>query len=197
MILLKKVEKNIAVELLNQGKAIIFPTETSYGLGCDATNQEAVDKIFKIKGRGRDKPLLVVVPTIKMAKDYLEWNETLGELAKKDWPGALTIVVRVKPSNLAKGVVSKDGTVAIRVTAAETPKYLSEQIGKPIVATSANLADVGDVYNSDELIEMYTDKEFFPDAIIDVGVLEKNPPTTIISVVGGNIKVLRQGEIKI
>jgi L-threonylcarbamoyladenylate synthase len=60
----------LIVELLN-GKTVIVPTETSYGLGCDAVNQSAVDAVFAIKGRPSDKPLLVVVPTIAMAKKYL------------------------------------------------------------------------------------------------------------------------------
>src|SRR3989339_315883 len=80
------------IDLIKAGGVVIFPTETSYGLGCDATNQSAVDKIFAIKGRVGDKPLLVVVPDIKMAKKYLKWNTTLDNLAQKYWPGALTMV---------------------------------------------------------------------------------------------------------
>ena len=85
----------VVVEILN-GETIVFPTETTYGLGCDATNQKSVDKIFKIKGRKSDKPLLVVVPTVEMAKKYLKWNDTLDKLAKKYWPGALTIIGEYK-----------------------------------------------------------------------------------------------------
>ena len=100
----------IVSEILN-GKVLVFPTETSYGLGCDATNQESVDKIFKIKGRTDDKPLLVVVDSIESAKKYLHWNETLEKLAQKYWPGPLTIVGEYAGENLAKGVVGKDNTI--------------------------------------------------------------------------------------
>ena len=191
------VNKNEALDYLQRGKTIIFPTETSYGLRCDATNQEAVDKIFKIKGRRGDKPLLVVVPSVEMAKMYLEWSPLLEELSNKYWPGALTMVGKLKVNlrpelrsreskklkvgELANGVMGQDGTVAVRVTNAEIAKYLSEQLGRPVVATSANLADAGDVYDSQELIKMYKGREFQPDAIIDAGVLPKNPPTTIVS----------------
>jgi len=197
------VEKEEAINYLKSGKVIIFPTETSYGLGCDATNQEAVDRIFKIKGRRGDKPLLVVVPTVEMAKEYLEWNDLLEEIAIKHWPGAVTVVGHTplikggRGGMLANGVVGQDNTVAVRVTNAEIPKYLSEQLGRPVVATSANLADTGDVYDSVELIKMYENREFQPDAIIDLGILPANPPTTIVSVVGGELKMLRQGEVKI
>lgn len=195
-----------ALDYLKSGKTVIFPTETSYGLGCDATNQEAVDTIFRIKARRNNKPLLVVVPTVEMAKEYLEWTPLLQSLADKYWPGALTIVqknkkthsLRLKQKNtLAIGVVGGDDTIAVRVTNAEIPKYLSAELGRPVVATSANIADAGDVYDSEELIEMYKGKEFQPDAIIGAGVLPKNPPTTIVSVVGGELKVLRQGGVKI
>lgn len=194
---MKLVNQIEALDYLKSGKIVIFPTETSYGLGCDATNQTAVDKIFKIKGRRSDKPLLVVVSSVEMAKEYLEWNDKIENLATKYWPGALTIVGKIKDNNLANGVVSKDSTVAIRVTNAEIPKYLSEQIGNPVVATSANLADQGDSYDSEELIKVYKNQEFFPDAIIAVGVIEKKLPSTIVSVIDNKVKILRQGEVKI
>jgi L-threonylcarbamoyladenylate synthase len=139
-------QKNLdkAVLALQNGQTIVFPTETSYGLGCDATNQDAVDKIFKIKGRKSDKPLLVVVPDIEMAKKYLVWNDLLEDLASKYWPGPLTVVGEYsKKDNLAKGVVATDNTIAVRVTDFPLTKLLSEKLNRPLVATSANLSDAG------------------------------------------------------
>ncbi|MFZ2190054.1 MAG: L-threonylcarbamoyladenylate synthase [Candidatus Magasanikiibacteriota bacterium] len=201
---MKIISKKQALDYFKSGKTIVFPTETSYGLGCDATNQEAVDRIFKIKGRRNDKPLLVVVPTVEMAKEYLEWSVLLQNLADKYWPGALTVVgkgkrkkEKGKSSELVNGVISKDGTAAVRVSNADIPKYLSEKLNRPVVATSANLADVGDVYDAAEIIKMYEGKDWQPDVIIDNGILPKNPPTTIVSVVGEELKVLRQGAVQV
>jgi len=198
------INQTEALDYLKSGKTIIFPTETSYGLGCDATNQKAVNKIFKIKGRRPDKPLLVVVPTVEMARKYLEWSPLLEKLSLKYWPGPFTVVSKVKVKSeklkvgeLAKGVVGSNGTVAVRVSSADAPKYLSEKLGRPVVATSANISDAGDAYDSEELIKTYEGREFQPDAIIDAGVLPHNPPTTIVSVVGEELKVLRQGAIVI
>ncbi len=215
------VNQTEAAEYLKSGKTIIFPTETSYGLGCDATNQKAVNNIFKIKGRPDDKPLLVVVPTIEMAKAYLEWTPLLEKLAQKYWftrqngseggPGPLTIVgmqkskkskklaskLGVESYELAKGVASKFGTLALRVTTAKVPKYLSEKLGRPLVATSANIAGSGDIYYSDDVLDMFENKEYLPDAFLDAGILPKNPPTTIVSVVDGEIKILRQGQVRV
>ena len=182
---------SIAVKYLKQGKILVFPTETSYGLGCDATNQNAVNKIFKIKGRQSDKPLLVVIPSVEMAKKYLVWNDLLSDLSKKYWPGPLTIVSEYnKKENLATGVVASDNTVAVRVTNNPIAKFLSEKLGRPVVATSANLADAGEVYDPKKI-------EIKTDIIVNGGVLPHNPPTTIVSVVNNNLQILRQGQLQI
>ncbi len=210
-----------AVEYLKEGKVIVFPTETSYGLGCDATDQNAVNKIFEIKGRKSDKPLLVVVPTIEMAKKYLLWNDLLEDLASKYWPGALTIVGEYlslrgatsdeaipldgsanngiatsadanrlpRNDSLAAGVVAANNTIAVRVTNHPIAKFLSEKLDRPVVATSANLADAGDIYDSKKI-------NVKPDILIDGGILPQNPPTTIVSVID-NLKILRQGQLQI
>ena len=144
------------------GKTIIYPTETSYGLGCDATSQEAVNRIFDIKGRSEDKPLLIIVPTIEMARKFLVWNNTIEQLASSYWPGPLTIIGKyntpptplIRGEVLAQGVVSKSGTVAVRVTASSIAKFLSESLGRPLVATSGNISGAGDVYSADFAAQM-------------------------------------------
>ncbi|MCX6779770.1 MAG: L-threonylcarbamoyladenylate synthase, partial [Candidatus Magasanikbacteria bacterium] len=142
----------IVSEILN-GKVIVFPTETSYGLGCDATNQAAVDRIFKIKGRSDDKPLLVTVNSIEMAKKYLLWNYNLNSLAHAYWPGPLTVVGEYAVGQLAKGVVGKDGSVAIRVSDYPLIKSITEKIQRPLVATSANLAGQPSFYSAKNFFE--------------------------------------------
>ncbi len=203
MLLVGKKELKKAVELIKRGNIVVFPTETSYGLGCDAANQEAVNKIFKIKGRAGDKPLLVVVPTVAMAKKYLVWNNLLERLAKRYWPGAVTVVgkqnqkLNIKYQKLSNGVIFENSTVALRVTDSPIPKFLSAKLGRPLVATSANIADAGDAYNAREIIKIFQKRKYKPDAVIDGGVLPHRPPTTMVSVVGGKLKVVRQGEVKI
>ncbi|MFA6105777.1 MAG: L-threonylcarbamoyladenylate synthase [Patescibacteria group bacterium] len=184
------------------GKTIVFPTETSYGLGCDATNQTAVNKIYLIKGRPDNKPLLIVVPNIEMAKKILAWNKIIDRLAEKYWPGALTIVGEATKTeswatNLARGVISEDNTVAVRVTADPLLKSITEKLGRPLVATSANYSAEGDNYRADEVIENFKDKDARPDIILNNGELPKNLPSTIVRVYSDRFVVVRQGEIKI
>lgn len=186
----------IVSEILN-GKVLVFPTETSYGLGCDATNQESVDKIFKIKGRTDDKPLLIVVDSIESAKKYLRWNEMLEKLAQKYWPGSLTIVGEYIGGNLAKGVVSKDNTIAVRVSDFSFLKSITQKIQKPLVATSANLAGEPSLFDPREIVKVFSEKENQPDLILNYGVLPKSEPTTLVSIVGDKIKILRRGTLNI
>jgi L-threonylcarbamoyladenylate synthase len=184
----------IVSEILN-GQVLVFPTETSYGLGCDATNQTVVDKIFKIKGRVDDKPLLVVVDSIETAKKYLVWNDVLEKLAQKYWPGPLTIVGEYAGDNLAAGVVGKDNTVAVRVSDFPLLKSITEKIGRPLVATSANLAGQENIYDSQKIIDIFASQKYQPDIILNYGQLPINQPTTLVSVVDDNLKILRQGKI--
>lgn len=186
--------------LLSAGKTLIFPTETTYGLGCDATNQQAVDRIFAIKGRPSDKPLLIVVPTVAEAEKYIVSHAVFNDLANTYWPGALTIVGEYKNDpafQLAQGVVSKDRTVAVRVTAHPWLGLLAKSFGRPIVATSANLAGAGEIYDPATFATMFESQTDQPDAIVDSGLLPVEPPTTIVSVVGGKQEILRQGSLKL
>lgn len=186
----------IIFEVLN-GKTLIFPTETSYGLGCDATNQKAVDKIFKIKGRKSDKPLLVVMPTIEMARKFLKWNSLLDKLSKKYWPGALTVVGEAQGKNLANGVVAKDNTVAVRVTSHPLLVSITEKVGRPLVATSANISGEENIYEAEKIYQTFETQTEKPDLILNYGILPKTRPTTIIKINNEKIEVLRQGELEV
>ena len=198
MKILNKLDVELLVDMQNDGKTLVFPTETSYGLGCDATNQEAVNKIYKIKQRDKHKPFLVVVPTIEMAKRYLEWNDLLDQLAIQYWPGPLTVIGIAKlNSGLANGVITEDNTVALRVTNNLIAKELSEKLNKPIVATSANISDTDKVYNGGSAENIFLDGNIQPDVILDFGPLPITKPTTLIDISGGEVKILRQGELEV
>lgn len=180
---------------LLSGQVIVYPTETTYGIGCDAYNQTAVDKIFAIKERPKNKPLLVLVDSIKNAKKYLVWNEKLEQLAKKYWPGPLTIIADASQEGkkLASGVVSTEGKIAIRVTAHLIAKKLVEALGKPLVSTSANIGGDKEIYDPQILREIFSHHEPAPNLLLDFGVLPFCPPTTIVDVTGEKTKIIRQG----
>jgi L-threonylcarbamoyladenylate synthase len=137
----KKFDQSIkeAVLVLHQKGSILYPTETVWGIGCDATDTEAVAKIYKIKERSREKSLIVLVSDINMLNAYV------GALNKRilktiiSYPKPLTIIYpNVK--NLAENVYNKDGTVAIRLIKHAFCKTLISEFAKPIVSTSANIS---------------------------------------------------------
>ncbi|EKE06599.1 MAG: Sua5/YciO/YrdC/YwlC family protein [uncultured bacterium] len=184
------------VEALKNGATIVYPTETCYGLGCDASNKEAVDKIFAIKKRQAHKSVLVVVPEVSMIIPFISWTPTLQNIADKYWPGALTVVVKVKDKNIfPAGVVNEDGTMAFRVTEHPLAAEISQKLNSPLVSTSANIVSMNSPYDIESVLQMFESEEIKPDIIIDAGTLPTRSPSTVIKVVDERIEILRQGEV--
>lgn len=134
--------KNIysqAVDLLNNGEVVAFPTETVYGLGAVATNDEAVKKIFTAKGRPSDNPLIVHIGTIEELPNYIEEiPEHAKKCMKAFWPGPLTIVMKAKKNVLAPSVTAGLSTVGMRMPNHHVALQLLRTLKKPVAAPSAN-----------------------------------------------------------
>ena len=130
---------DIVINDLNNKLTILYPTDTVWGLGCDATNELAVNKIYKIKHRAESKSLIILVNSIDMLQQYVENvpQEALDLLKEAKRP---TTIVYPRPKNLAKNVVAADNTVAIRIVKHEFCENLIKEFGKPIVSTSANIS---------------------------------------------------------
>lgn len=182
---------------LQKGKTIVYPTETCYGLGCDATNAKAVDKIFAIKKRQKKKTVLVVVSEVAMIMEYIDWGPALERIAQTYWPGPVTAVAQVRPGvSLPEGIVRADNTIAFRVTNHPLAQQLCEALGKPLVSTSANVAAEESPYDSDSVLAMFQDATAQPDLCIDGGALPHQAPSTIVKIMNNDhIEILRQGEV--
>lgn len=186
---------DIAVQL-RKGKTVVYPTETCYGLGCDATNQDAVHKVFEIKKRQKQKTVLVIASDVSMIMDYVTWNPTLERIAQAYWPGPVTVVTHVSAGGaLPEGIVREDNTIAFRVTNHPFAQELSAELGRPIVSTSANVAAEESPYDSDAVQKMFANNAAQPDIFIDGGALPHHAPSTIIRVDNDHIDILRQGEV--
>jgi L-threonylcarbamoyladenylate synthase len=133
----QEIEKSL--EVLKKGGIILYPTDTIWGIGCDATNQRAVDKVYKLKRRIEGKSLLVLVDSVEMIKTYVnDVNPLIVELvANYDRP--LTVIYP-GAKNVAKGVAAGDKTIGIRVVHDKFCNALIQKFGKAIVSTSANLS---------------------------------------------------------
>lgn len=190
---------------LHRGKVAVLPSETSYGLSCDATNQSAVNKIFEIKARDPKKTVLVVVDSIVEVKKYLEWNDALDFVYQNYWNnaevGPLTVVGKYHKKflakNLVRGVVSPSGTLAVRLTKHPLLKILCQKIGHPLVSTSANIAGAEENFDPAIVVEQLNGVGVNPDLMVDAGALPVALPSTVISVLDNKITILRQGEVVI
>ena len=127
------------VNYLKKGKSILYPTDTIWGIGCDATNYQAVEKIFKIKKRVEHKSLIVLVDTFEKISNYVDKVPEIARDLIESMDTPLTIIFP-KAKGLAKNVTGADGSIAIRVTKDEFCKKVIEKFGKPIVSTSANVS---------------------------------------------------------
>lgn len=193
----KEIDIDNVVTHLNAGGTLVYPTETCYGLGCDAFNNGAVEKIFKIKERDPGKPVLMLVHDVLVIKKYIDWTPTMEKLAQTYWPGPLTLVVPLTAGEhpFARGIMGSDGTIAFRVTSHPLAQELCEQLQKPLVSTSANIAAMGDPYAIENIVEMFRHHDPQPDILLDAGVLPEQKPSTIVRIDGNVLSVLRQGEI--
>jgi L-threonylcarbamoyladenylate synthase len=134
-----KQEIDNAVKVLKEGGTLVYPTDTIWGIGCDATNAKAVNKIYKIKQREGGKTLIILLDDEAKIKDYVDDVDQCVYDLMESWNKPLTIIYP-KAKNLAPNLIREDGTVAIRITKDEFSKELIREFGKPIVSTSANFS---------------------------------------------------------
>jgi L-threonylcarbamoyladenylate synthase len=195
-----KNDKNaaeVATEILKSGGLVIYPTETLYGIGADATNPKAIQKLTKYKNRPFGKPYSIAVTNQKMAEEYVELNTTAKNLYKEFLPGPLTVISKGK-HKVAHGVESEDGTLGIRIPNYKLVMDIVKKLGKPITATSANVSYKKRPYAIADILENISIKQKdLIDLIIDAGELPRNEPSTVIDTTFDDPVTLRQGEIKL
>jgi len=186
-----------AITLLKSGGVIVYPTETSYGLGCDATNLAAVERIFAIKNKPDDKALSVILPSLAEAKKYIILRTYSSRLAAHYWPGPFTLVSERQPTSPLSPHCVRRNRHAVRVSSHPVAAALAVGLGVPIVSTSANISGKGDTYKIADVLATYEGMENQPDAYIDGGDLPMVPPSTIVELGQEGFKVLRQGGLVI
>ena len=183
------------IQTLEQGGLVVHPSDTVYGLLCDATNPEAVKKLFDFKERPAGKPVSIFVSDLDMAKDYVVIDKKTEDRLKEFIPGPYTIVLPSK-HKVAKGLESEKGTLGIRI-----PKYpaileLVKKFGKPVTATSANVSSQPPNYSLDSFKGRVGDgRTKLVTLMVDGGKLPYNKPSTVIDFTTEDLKVLRQGDV--
>jgi len=180
-----------ALRVLRQGGVIVYPTETSYALGCDARSKRGVAAIFKLKGRASEKKLPVIAGSYTQARCFFKWNKHVERLARHYWPGPLTILLEPKKSL----PVSRGGGVAVRVSSDEVARRLARGLGAPLVSTSANVSGKPACFSVLELKKQFGSR-LKDVVIIDAGVLKPGKPSTIVRLTAdGIVEVIRYGSV--
>lgn len=179
--------------IVKHGGVVVFPTDTIYGIGCDPYNDAAVKRIFRIKGRDEKKPLPVLAYSAQDAEKLIALGRTGMVLAKKYWPGALTIVAPITDNNRISPIVTAGSmNLAARVPANRCVLLLLKHC-KYLVGTSANLSGQKSLKSVKEVLG--SGLAGF-DALLDGGAVEKGVESTIVDVAGATPKVVREGAIK-
>ena len=185
--------KNIlkASKILQEGGIVVFPTETVYGIGANALNDKAVEKIYAAKKRPQNNPLIVHVENLECARSIAHFSEIELFLAENFWPGPLTLVLNNSSQEISKKVTAGLRTIAIRVPKNATAISLLKTFGKPIAAPSANISGEVSPTLATHALDLKNDVEM----ILDGDYCEIGLESTILKCGEGKIDILREGSV--
>ena len=182
----------IAVRALRSGGVVAYPTETFYGLAVDPRNSAAVDKVFFIKGRPDNMALPLIAASVEQVREQVGTMTPLAErLARRGWPGALTLIIPASPA-LCAVVHRSTGTVAVRVADNVIACGLARAAGHPITSTSANLSGAAACATAQQVVESFGDGI---DVVIDAGPTPGGLASTIVDATGDTPLLVRAGAI--
>ena len=184
-----------AARLVLAGLPVAVPTETVYGLAADATNAEAVARIYAAKGRPSFNPLIVHVPDLDAAERVGRFNVDARSLALKHWPGPLTLVVPLKTGDHIAAIVTAGlDTIALRVPAHAAMQALLKACGRPLAAPSANASGSISPTRASHVLASLGGR--IP-LVIDGGATQRGIESTIVAATGDNLQLLRRGPIEV
>jgi L-threonylcarbamoyladenylate synthase len=186
------VDIETAVAVLRQAEAVVFPTETFYGVAVDAMNPRALDRLFELKGRDPDKPVALIAADLEMVERVVaEIPPAAARLAREFWPGPLTLVLPAR-TQLSGALTNREGGVGIRISPHPIALELARRLGSPLTATSANLAGDPPARTLREAWAAFGSRIA---AYLDGGILQAPLPSTVIAFHNDEIQVIRAGAI--
>lgn len=178
------------IKAVKEGKVLVCPTDTVYGLICDAKNKKAVTKIFRIKKRPKGKPISIFVKDLRMAKKFANINKKQEKFLKRAWPGIITAVLKPK-KNLPHNISQSKNTIGLRI-----PKYkmiitLIDKINRPLAESSANISGKPASGNIKKILSQFKNQKNQPDLVINAGNLPKSKPSAVLDLTTFPPKILR------
>jgi len=176
-----------ASKTIKNGGVVVFPTDTVYGIGCDPYNKEAVQKIYRIKSREISKSLPILAFSKDIATKIVEFDKDSEKIAKKIWPGPLTIILKLTDEKLRTSL-NVDDKIAIRVPKHQCTLELLKKCNF-IIGTSANISGTNSFKDPQECYRSIHDFDLF----LDGGIITSGGESTIIEFKEGKLKIHREG----
>ncbi|MFH1873681.1 MAG: L-threonylcarbamoyladenylate synthase [Pseudomonadota bacterium] len=181
-----------AVEFLQTGEVVAYPTETIFGLGADVFNKKAIKKIYDLKSRDYGLPISILIADIPMLRQYVkEVPDHALRLMRKFWPGPLTICFPAS-EEIPKGLVTNTGRVGVRLSSHPVAAALVKVFGKAITTTSANLSGYPPALSVKHIQKYFGEK--IP-CIIDAGECDPSKGSTVVDVGEDTMRIIREGSI--
>ncbi|MFH1954659.1 MAG: L-threonylcarbamoyladenylate synthase [Pseudomonadota bacterium] len=183
----------MAKEVLLRGGLVACPTESFYGLAVDATHEEAIRKLFSLKRRSPERPVLILIPSIESLTKYVtDIPPVTFKLTREFWPGGLTLVFKAS-ERVSPLLTAGTGKIGIRLSNHPVATALAQSIGKPITGTSANISGAPPCRHASEVFDYFKEEI---DLIIDGGETAGAIGSTILDVTVDPPKVLRDGMVQ-
>ena len=179
----------VAIKKIKDGGIIVFPTDTVYGIGCDPYNKKTISRLYEIKKRKKTKPFPILGVSKTELEKIAEFNTLEEKIAEKFWPGQVTLVLKVKDEKIRQSLCL-DKKIAVRVPNNQCVLSLLKEC-KLLVGTSANISDTTPFTDPNECSKNLTGY----DLLIDGGIIPSQSESTIVEIVGDDIKILREGNV--
>jgi L-threonylcarbamoyladenylate synthase len=181
-------------EVIKAGGVIAYPTDTFYGLGADPRNRRAVSRVFEIKGRGADQPILLLLHD---RSEVTAWTTVVTlsaeRLMDRFWPGPLTLVFTARP-DIFPALTGGTGTIGLRVPGSELTRTLLRRAGNALTGTSANRSGSPSTRTLDEVMRELGDRV---DLVLDGGVSAADGPSTVVDVTAEPPRIIRMGAVDV
>lgn len=185
-----------AVQVLQAGGVVLYPTDTTYALAVNALDANAVDRVFQLKERDYSKPIHVIVEHMEQAAQYVEVNQVAQRIAAEFLPGALTIVLPLKPDSAIPPLLVADaGTLGIRIPDQPVCAALSQAVDFPVTTTSANRSGMPNTYTIEAVAQQLGTDFNQIDLALDAGQIEGDGVSTVIAIEGDAVTLIREGTI--
>jgi L-threonylcarbamoyladenylate synthase len=185
----KDIEKT--AQIIEKGGIVIFPTDTVYGIGCNPYNKNSVKKIYELKSRAKIKSLPVLAYSLDIVKEIALIDEFTEKIIKKYWPGPLTLILKLTDQKLKKSL-DLENKIAVRIPNSKCTLKLLEKC-KLLVGTSANISGNSSYTNPEDCIKDIKNYDIF----LNGGTITSKGESTIIEIENEEIKIIREGSLKI